>query len=52
MDIDAGKALECRTILVTTGPKGRSEIVDPPDRIAESLLEATRWIVGQSNESQ
>ena len=52
MDIDAGKALGCGTTLVTTGPKGGNEIVDPPDCMAESLLEAARWIVEQSNESQ
>jgi len=48
MDIDAGKALGCKTILVTTGSKGANKIVDPPDCIAESLLEAARWIVEHS----
>ena len=45
MDIDAGKALGCRTILVTTGPKGGSDVIDSPDYIASNLLEAARWIV-------
>lgn len=45
MDIDAGKALGCKTILVTTGPQGASSIIDPPDYAAESLLEAAKWIL-------
>ena len=52
MDIDAGKALGCRTILVTTGPQSpnsgpgtlNSEL-QPPDYVARTLLEAARWIV-------
>jgi len=45
MDIDAGKALGCKTVLVTTGPQGRNSIIDPPDYAADSLLEATKWIL-------
>ena len=45
MDVDAGKALGCETILVTTGPKGERDIIDPPDYTAGSLLEAARWIL-------
>jgi len=45
MDIDAGKALGCKTALVTTGPQGRNNITDPPDYTAGSLLEATKWIL-------
>ena len=44
MDIDAGKALGCRAVLVTTG-NGIEDITDTPDYTADSLLEAARWIV-------
>ncbi|MCL0060400.1 HAD family hydrolase [Dehalococcoidia bacterium] len=43
MDIDAGRALGSKTVLVTTGPQGG--IVDPPDYTAGSLLEAVKWIL-------
>ncbi|MCL0091674.1 D-glycero-beta-D-manno-heptose 1,7-bisphosphate 7-phosphatase [Dehalococcoidales bacterium] len=43
MDIDAGRALGSKTVLVTTGPQGG--IVDPPDYTAGSLLEAAEWIL-------
>ncbi len=43
MDIDAGKALDCKTILVTTGPNGGKDIIDPPDYVASNLLEAVQW---------
>lgn len=45
MDVDAGKALGCKTILVTTGPQGASSIVDPPDYATDNLLEAAKWIL-------
>jgi len=45
MDIDAGKALGCKTVLVTTGPQGGNGIVDPPNYTANSLLEAAKWII-------
>lgn len=45
IDIDAGRAAGCRTVLVTTGPHAGSDITDPPDHTATSLLEAARWIV-------
>lgn len=48
MDIDAGKALGCKTVLVTTGPQGGSSIVDPPDYASDSLLEAAQWITRDS----
>ncbi len=44
MDINAGKALSCKTVLVTTGPKAGNGIIDPPDYVASSLLQAARWI--------
>ena len=44
MDIDAGKALGCKTVLVTTGPQGGSNAIDPPDYTADTLPEAVQWI--------
>jgi D,D-heptose 1,7-bisphosphate phosphatase len=48
LDTAAGKALECQTVLVTTGAN-----VSPPDTHADytasSLLEAVQWIVGGGN---
>ena len=46
MDIDAGKALGCKTILVTTGPQGGNGIVGSPDYVAGTLLEAVQWQTG------
>lgn len=45
MDVDAGKVLGCKTVLVTTGPQGGEGIVDPPDYVAGTLLEAAQWII-------
>lgn len=61
MDIDAGKAVGCKTALVTTGPQPsisspKSPLPGPqsvnlnpelqmPDYTAQNLLEAARWIV-------
>lgn len=44
MDIEAGKALGCRTVLVTTGPEDANKPSDAPDYVADSLIEAVRWI--------
>jgi D,D-heptose 1,7-bisphosphate phosphatase len=44
MDINAGKALSCKTVLVTTGPKAGNDALDPPDYTANSLLQAVQWI--------
>lgn len=43
-DVDAGKALGCKTILVTTGPEGRNSFANSPDYIADNLIEAALWI--------
>lgn len=49
MDIDAGKILQCKTVLVTTGPSPPD--LNPqyptslPDYVATNLLEAAEWIV-------
>ena len=45
MDIEAGKALGSKTVLVTTGPQEGKNIVIPPDCIADTLLEAAQWII-------
>jgi phosphoglycolate phosphatase-like HAD superfamily hydrolase len=44
MDIDAGIAVGCRTILVTTGPSGGNGITNLADCTADSLIEAAGWI--------
>ena len=48
MDIDAGKALGCKTVLVTTGPQEGNGVVDSYDYMADSLLEAAQWIAGNT----
>lgn len=48
MDIDAGRALGCQTVLVTTGPNNGQNVTRPADYTADSLLEASEWITGQS----
>jgi len=40
MDIDAGTALGCKTVLVTTGPDEGNSVVDPPTCVIDSLLAA------------
>ena len=54
IDVDAGKALGCKTVLVTTGPQSLipnpQSLINPPDYIADSLLEAARWITRHDNE--
>jgi mannose-1-phosphate guanylyltransferase/phosphomannomutase len=48
MDIKAGKAIGCKTILVTSGTRLGEEVIDPPDFSASNLLEAVRWILTES----
>lgn len=45
MDIEAGKSLGCKTVLVTTGPKAGEDVHDSPDYTANNLIEAALWIV-------
>lgn len=45
VDIDAGRALGCKTILVTTGTQGCPDSLYPPDYTADSLVTAARWIL-------
>ena len=47
MDVSAGKALCSKTVLVTTGPYNGGGIIDPPNFVANNLLDAVRWIVQQ-----
>lgn len=49
MDIGAGKALGCKTVLVTTGPSGGKDITDKPDQVSNTLLEAAKWITGMND---
>ena len=45
IDIETGRAANCRTVLVTTGPNEKKKIAESPDYIADTLLEAAEWIV-------
>jgi len=45
LDINAGKSLGCRTVIVTTGPDKGSCITNTADYTAHNLLEAAQWIV-------
>lgn len=49
LDIDAGRAIGARTVLVTTDPKGSKNINSQPDFTADSLQEAVRWILQNIN---
>lgn len=49
MDIDAGRALGCKTVMVTTGPSNGGAVIRAPDYVADNLLEASRWILGKGN---
>lgn len=44
-DIDAGKALGCRTVLVLTGPDDGKGSTDSGDCTADNLKEAVEWIL-------
>jgi histidinol-phosphate phosphatase family protein len=44
IDIEAGKTLGCKTILVTTGPKQEINGTILSDYTANSLIEAAQWI--------
>jgi histidinol-phosphate phosphatase family protein len=45
MDIDAGKALGCKTVLLTTGPQSPAPNPQRPDYTAGSLVETVQWII-------
>jgi histidinol-phosphate phosphatase family protein len=44
-DIDAGNALGCKTVLVTTAPEVEQVVIHSPTFVASNLLEAAKWIV-------
>ena len=44
-DIDAGRALGCRTVFVSTGPNHSEESLKEADYTAYSLLDAVGWIL-------
>lgn len=45
-DIEAGRAAGCRTILIGDGYG--EHLPSPPDAMAESLLDASRWILSRT----
>ena len=50
-DIEAGRRIGAKTILVKSGPSRGNEDCDPPDSIAENLLEAANLILSESGRS-
>lgn len=50
LDINAGRAIGARTVLVTTGPGGGRDIASRPDFTADSLQEAVNWILDNNPE--
>ena len=50
-DVDAGRALGCKTVMVKTGSNGKCDDGNPPDYVAHNLLEAAKWIVKSGNGS-
>ena len=44
-DIEAGHAVGCGTVLVTTGPNHGGGVTALTDFTADSLIEAARWII-------
>ena len=47
-DIYAGKAIGCKTVLVTTGPKAGDGVIDISDFSTNNFQEAIRWILTES----
>jgi len=48
LDIDAGRAIGARTVLMTTGPGGVGGVAVKTDYTADSLTDAARWILACS----
>jgi histidinol-phosphate phosphatase family protein len=44
-DIDAGTALGCKTILVTTVSEAEQILIHSPTFVASNLLDAAKWVV-------
>jgi histidinol-phosphate phosphatase family protein len=51
IDIEAGKTLGCKTILVTTGPK-QGDRLTRSDYTSDSLIEAVQWILKDTQSAQ
>ncbi len=53
IDIEAGKALGCKTVLVTTGlNNGKLDSnITPPDFVARNLFAAARWIISSADQA-
>ena len=51
MDILAGQAVGCRTVLVDTGPRPWTPNGTRPDHRAPTLYEAAHWILGREKAS-
>ena len=45
IDMDAGKTLGCKTVLITNGQQAENHIAYPPDYTADTLLQAAQWVV-------
>lgn len=45
IDMKAGRAAGCRTVLVTTGPNGKKKMAESSDYTADTLLEAAEWML-------
>jgi D,D-heptose 1,7-bisphosphate phosphatase len=45
LDIEAGKLIGCKTILVTTGPRPPVTSPHVPDYVAANLMECVKWII-------
>ena len=48
MDIKAGKAVGCQTVLIAAEPDAVKEITETPDHVAGNLLQAAQWIVDRT----
>lgn len=48
IDVEAGRCVGCKTILVTTGPNLGEPEGATPDHIASDLYEAAQWIIGDA----
>jgi len=53
-DIEAGKRIGCKTVLVLSGRMKRKDVLalpEAPDRVEKNLLAAARWILKQERVS-
>ncbi len=47
-DIMAGKSVGCQSVLVTAEPDVVKNFTEPPDYVADNLLQAAQWIVDRT----